>query len=488
MSSITSAGVPSGIDFESIIEASVTAKSTSLSSRVTEQKTNAEIELTGVGKLKSLLSSFQDICTDIAEKNSFNKRSITVHQDATDPVFTVEGKDDASNGNYNITVTQLAQSTSYATTVADSTEQLGAGTLTFSVGSGDDAKSFTVDVAEDDTLESLRTKINQHTESFGVTANILTLSDGSSKFILDSTLTGDDYSNFSITSTGSANLEQFTAGVTTDASGNKVSSGNMDLVKVGQDALIDVDGSVLSSNTNTFDDTIKGLKITVNRLSDTETITDSDGTTTTGYKSNKVSISTDTTAIKDMLQSFIDTYNTLRSSLDELSARNTYTDGESNDDGGYLAGDSTCDSIKSSLSNMLSSFKLEGEGVNNIFSMGIEMDNYGNLSINTDTFNEIVDSNYEQLVAAFGGDNGICSQMDKYLEEYTKSSGVLDLREQSLNSEIKTWEDKESANAFYLEKYEQSLRAKYASLDTYIANMNTSLSYLYSAFSSSSSS
>ncbi|MGN1392990.1 MAG: flagellar filament capping protein FliD [Succinivibrionaceae bacterium] len=476
-SSVTSAGVASGIDFESIISASVSAKRTQLQSSITKKKTNANIELTGVGKLKSALSNFKDVLDDVSKKNSFNKRTVSINQDSSDKVFTVSTKEDASNGNYNITVTQLSASTAYSTTVADSTEKLGAGKLTFSIGSGDDEKSFTVDVDEEDTLETLRKKINQESSSFGVNANILTLADGSSKFVLDSGNTGEKYSNFTITSEGSDKLKAFEANL------DNTSGTGMQLVRKGVDAKIEVDGAELTSENNVFDDKIKGLKIEVKRLSDTETITEADGSTTTGYKSNKLSISTDTGALKSMVESFINTYNGLRDTLDSLSKRNTYTNGQCNDDGGYLAGDSTCSTIKSTLSNMLSSFSIGSSDCNNIFTMGFKMDNNGKLSLDSEKFDEIVDNNYEQLVAMFSGDNSISKKMSETLDEYTKSGGVLDKRTDSLNSDIKSYENKSNANDVAIEKYESALRAKYSSLDTLIANLNTSLSYLSSAMS-----
>ena len=60
-STITSAGAASGIDFESIITASVKAKKAQYASRYTTKKEDAQIELTGVGKLKSNLSTFKDM-------------------------------------------------------------------------------------------------------------------------------------------------------------------------------------------------------------------------------------------------------------------------------------------------------------------------------------------------------------------------------------------------------------------------------------------
>ena len=478
MSSITSAGVASGIDFESIITASVEAKKQQLNSKLTTNKQNSKLELTGVGLLKSNLSTFKDLCDKIGKENSFNKRSVTIKQDATNPVFTCETKDNASNGNYNIAVTQLAQTTTFSTSVADSTAKLGAGTLTFAIGSGSESKSFSIEVEEDDTLETLRNKINSAADSFGVTANLLTLEDGTSKFVLDSGNTGDKYRNFRISAEGSANLKVFEARVSKDENGNLIGKGNMDLVQIGQDAKITVDGAVLTSDNNVFDDKIKGLKITVNRLSDTQTVKNEDGTESEAFKSNSLSISTDVSALKTQVQDFLN--------LDNLSKRNTYTDGKCNDDGGYLAGDSTCTTIKSMLSNVFSSFKIDSSEMDNLFSMGIKMDNDGNLSLDSTKFEEALKNNYEQVVLAFSGEKSVTKEISNLLEDYTKSGGILALREDSINSDLRSISQKESSNAVYLAKYEESLRAKYANLDVYIGNMNTSLSYLSSALMSSS--
>ncbi len=487
-SSVTSAGAASGIDFESIISASVSARKAQYSSRYSTKQANAELELTGVGKLKSNLSTFKDTLDKIAKSNSFNKRAITIKQDSSDPVFTCTSKDDVSNGNYNITVTQLAQTTSYSTTVEDSTAKLGAGKLTFSIGSGDNAKSFEVEVGEDDTLETLRKKINSQADTFGVSANILTLADGTSKFIVDSGVTGDANSNFTITAEGSEKLNAFTAGNTKDESGKVVKTGNMDIIRVGQDAKIDVDGAVLSSDTNKFDDKIKGLSITVNRLSDTETITDSEGNTTTGFKSNNVSITTDTDALKTMVTDFLNMYNELRTNLDNLSARNTYTDGKSNDDGGYLAGDSTCSAIKQMMSSTISNYSSGNSVMSSIFEMGIKMDNKGNLSLDSTKFTDALNNNYEQVVEAFSGEKGLCKQLSDSLNDYTKSGGILAQRTDSINATIKDYQNKQNTATTNLAKYEESLRAKYGSLDTLVANLNTSLSYLSSAIKTNSSS
>ena len=131
-SMITSAGAASGMDFESIIAASVEAKRTQLENRVTTQKEEASLELSGVGKLKSALEEFQKSIQALTEDNGFNSRKITINQDSENPYITVTAKDDAANANYDIEVKQLASTESVSQTFAkDAT--FGAGTFTFTI-------------------------------------------------------------------------------------------------------------------------------------------------------------------------------------------------------------------------------------------------------------------------------------------------------------------------------------------------------------------
>ena len=181
----------------------------------------------------------------------------------------------------------------------------------------------------------------------------------------------------------------------------------------------------------------------------------------------------------------VSTHNELRTNQDKLTKSNTYTNGQSNDDGGYLAGDSTGKTIKNAMSNLLTSFTVGGESNGlSLFSLGLEIDNKGNLSVNSEKFEDAINNKYDQVVAAFTGKDGVCSKLSSNLETYTKTGGILDLRKDSLNSELRSIENQENANSTYLAKYEESLRNRYGNLDTMIGTLNTSLSYLSSALSS----
>ena len=489
-SMITSAGAASGMDFESIIAAAIDLKRTQLENRVTEQKENASIELSGVGKLKSALEDFQKSIDALTEDNGFNARKITTSQSTDNPYFTITAKDDASNANYDIDVKQLAKSESVSTTFAkDAT--FSAGTLKFTIPAPTDddpnaTKDFTIDIEDGYNLAQIRKEINKN--DLGITASIVSTSAGD-KLVIDSGVSGKE---------ASIKME-FTADPNADPSKSTVNSSvfNIDsknaptggtwTVTQGQDAIIKVDGEEVTSSTNEFDTQLSGVTININRVTDT---TDETG----NIKENPVSvnISEDTDAVTTKMQNFVTAYNTLMDTMDSLYKHNTYTDGENNYDGGALSGDSMLRSLKSQIQNMMTGIT-NRSGDLDIYSVGIEFDSDGKMSLDTTKFKENIKDNFNAVVNLFSGEDndednvtekdGVLLRLDSIIETYTKSNGVLDERSESLNEEIRDYEAQESENAAYLEQYEENLRQRYAKLDTTIANFNNSLNYLYSALS-----
>lgn len=475
MTTVTSAGAGSGLDLESIISSSVAAKQSQLLTPVSNRKTETQLTLSGLSQLKSTISTFTTSLDKLSAKGAFNQRTTAITQDSTDPVYSVETNDDASNGQYNVVVNKLATTSKFETTFDSSTTALATedGTLTFSAGD----EKFSVDVKKGDTLQQIRKRINNSGSNFGLTANIVNTSDGKAKLVMDSGVSGTG-KDLNVTASVSS-LSAFT-------------TSSMTKTQSAADAVITVDGNELTSDTNVFDDKIQGLKLTAIRTSDTEstTTTASDGTTTTttGFKSNKLDVTTDTSAIKSLVQNFVDAYNTLVDKTTALGKRNTIVGGESQDDGGYLAGDSMPRSIQNYVTNMIStpSSKTSTSNISTIFQLGISMDNDGVLSLDSDTFDTALDDNYEQVVSLFGGSDGLAGTLSTGLKDYTKTGGLISIRTDGLNTDLSALTQKQADIATQMTKYEASLRAQYGNLDTLLASMNSSASYL-SAISTSSS-
>ncbi|WP_439845712.1 flagellar filament capping protein FliD [Aeromonas veronii] len=461
MATITSAGAGSQLDLESVIAASVNAKKAQLMQPITTKKTNAQITLSGVGQLKSAIASFVTTLQAMSKDDAFNKRSINITQDKDNPVLKVESKTGSSNGQYDITVEKLAKTSKFEGSFDSSTTPMITqdGTLTFKAGD----KTFDVDVKAGDSLQSIRKRINNDGDNFGLNVNIMNTSDGKSKLVIDSGVSG---SGKDLVITGS----------TTELADNFTSK--LSKTQSAQDAQIKVDGNTLTSATNTFDGTIVGLKLTVLRESDSTSTTASDGSVTKTYKSNKVDVTTDKAGIKDMVKSFVDGYNALVKKSNDLGKRNSIVAGKSQNDGGALAGDATTRAVVNMMNGIITETSQKSSTYSTIFQMGIKMDNKGVLSIDDTKFNEAIDKNFDQVVAVFGGKDGVAGQLASQLETYSKTGGLLAKREDSLNSDLREVSRKESDVATQLTKYQETLRARYGSLDAMLAKMNKSASYL----------
>lgn len=296
-------------------------------------------------------------------------------------------------------------------------------------------------------------------------ANIINNSDGSAKLVIDSGVTGASNPLKITGSTSELKMFEADTSTATPATGSK-----MKRTQQSTDAEINVDGNSLTSATNTFKDKVQGLDITVLRVSDKDT----DG----NLLSNKVDISTDKTAIKSLVQEFVNSYNTLIDKTTSLGKRNSIVSGVSQNDGGALAGDSMPRAVRSIMSSVISTPSSDSKSISTIFQLGIDMDNDGKLSIDSTKFDKALDNNYEQVVSLFSGKEGVAGQLETKLKDYTKTGGLLSLREDQLNTELRSISRRESDAASQLTKYETNLRAQYASLDTLLAKMNSSASSL----------
>lgn len=452
MATITSAGAGSNLDLESVIAASLNARKAQIQQPIITKRTNAQVELSGLGQFKSAISSYVTSLKEMSKSDAFNKRAINITQDKDNPVLKVESKTGAANGQYNVTVNKLATTSKFEGTFNNSTDPLVTqdGTLTFTAG----AKTFNVDVKAGDSLQAIRKRVNENGNNFGLNANIINTSDGKAKLVIDSGISG---AGKDLQITGS------TAGLTTFAS-------SLTKTQSAESAEISVDGNTLTSDSNMFDGTIMGLKMTVLRVSDKDT---------SGVaKSNKVDVTTDKDGIKEMVKNFIKGYNELVVKADSLGKRNSVVAGVTQNDGGALAGDSMTRSVVNLMSNTLITPSESSKDFSTIFQLGIKMDNKGVISLDDKKFGEALDKNFEQVVAVFGGEKGVAGKLATSLESYSKSGGLVAQREDSLNIELRSLAKKESDAAAELVKYETSLRARYGGLDSLLAKMNQSASYL----------
>ena len=469
MAAITSAGAGSGLQLESIITATLNAKKSSFESMITPQESTLQTTLSGVGQLKSALSTFLTSSQALSATDAFNLRKINITQSTDNPVLSVASDTGVSNGSYNVTVSQLAQGSrleSNAGSFSSASQVIATadGQLTFNAGSG---KTFTINVTAGTTLQGLRSLINGSGSNFGLSANIIN-SNGESKLVLDSAVSGSG-NNLTI----SASTSELKIFDTSDPS-SKIAQ-----TQTAQDASISIDGTTVTSSTNVFDNVIQGTKLTVLRTSDK----DASGTAI----SNKIAITTDTKGVQDKITAFVNAYNTLASSLDSLSKRPSIVAGQRQNDGGPLAGDSTVRGVRNYMFQALSTPSSSSGIFSTVFDIGIKMDNNGKLSVDSTKLTNSLTSSFDQIGALLGGSTGLAATMTTELTKYTQSAGSLDQRSDHINRELRQITQKRTDFNASMVTYETQLRKQYGDLDTLLVKLQMSASSLTALTSSSSS-
>ncbi len=443
---ITSAGIGSGLDLESIITAFVTAESVPTEIRLQEKEERLNLELSGIGSFKSALSSFQSVIDKLKSADDFSEQILDVSTD--DVSITTNGS--ASNGSFSIDVQQLAQgSRLQSASIASSTSLIGSGTLTFSAGSN----TFDVAIDGTDDLSAIRDKINAESANFGVTANIIN-SDGEAHLVYKSSITGDA-NNLTIT-TSDASLASISTNTTQDP-----------INDIAKSAIVLVDGFTVTSDTNELKNVIEDVTIVANKVSTSATTLD---------------ISQNQAVANELIQEFVDGYNALAENMLGLGAPKA----------GRLAFDPDLRSMKSQLNDILiNSVSGMSGSIDSLSDIGVSVDRYGKLEISSvgigsldsgkQQLADAIENNLDQVGELFASPDGIVSQLTTLIDNYIDSDGTLTKRQTSLNKGLSSISDEYDDLETRLRSYEDTLRKRFSFLDSTVAGYDATAAFLESA-------
>ncbi|CAM3894558.1 flagellar filament capping protein FliD [Rheinheimera salexigens] len=477
MANINFLGAASGLPLEDLVTSFVNSEREIRFGRINKTKATLDASLSGVGKLKSALSAFQDAANKLSG-DKFKQRSALVTQPIEGKSFIeATANSNASASSFDIKVNQIAQgsrleSADLAFSSADDVIATSDGKLTFTAGS----KSFDVDVTAGMTLEQLRLKINDSSANFSVNANIINAGGSvGTKLVLNSSETGEG--NDLVISNDNAELDA----ISTQPTG--VSAG-LSSVQAAQNAIVEIDGIIATSATNKFDNVIQDISLTVVAK-------------TPEGNNAKLDVDVDKDAAKTNIKAFLDSYNQLVDQVANLTKNRTLgADGQSvTGANGALKGDPLPGSIMSQLRNILGS-TISGSDpqMNSLYSLGVTLNKEGKLEINTSTeysetsgqmrFNKALDENFDAIGKMFGNESGLITKLDSFIKEFNKSGGVIASKESSINSQIANNTKASEAASRYIESFEKSLRSRYQGLDVLLAEMQRTQANVASALSS----
>lgn len=480
MATITSLGVGSGLNAESIISATMAVERkpvTLVQGRIDSLQT----KLSSIGKLKSLVATMRDKAALLAGPTPWGKLGVTT-TDAT--AVTASAADGSAPGRYSVSVSALAASqTITSSALASSTSTLSEGTLTLqlgSYGSGTPPTSFTpktgvnpvtISIGPGETsLSSIRDKINA--AGAGVTATIINDASGA-RLSLRSTETGE-VNGFTLTASETTDDGDSATGLSALGYDAR-SSSPMALNQKAANAAAVINGISVTSTTNTFSGVSDGLTLTVSKItpSNVEVVT-----------------AQDTSSIKTAIDDFVKAYNELATYIkDQTKVEQSTTSGSGAGNTGVsvktgpLQGDRSVVDLQSQLRSMVNLPTTVSSTWKNLSQVGIAMKQDGTLETKSKEMTAAL-ANPSELRKFFGtnGNDTLSSGfMDRFRDVGDKAlsfDGSLETRNTYLQKDIARLNQNKTDMEDRLVQKEANLRTRYQQLDSQMSKLNALSSYV----------
>ena len=475
---ISSAGIGSGLDVASIVSKLMSIERAPLTA-LEAQATGYNSRLSTMGKLQSQFGALRDKANAIVATTLWSSTTATASDSAALKISTASN---AVPGNYAVAVNRLAVGqTAISTPLAGTDVALGAGTLTIALGrwgDGSPAADFTAKAGStaltltigdgDSSLAGLRDKING--ANAGVLASIVTDATGA-RLSIRSRETGVENA-FRITAT-EANDDGDT-GTGLSSLGFDASAGSSPMLRTTSAANADltINGIAISSASNTLNNVIDGLTMTLQKTSATPV---------------DVTVKSDTAAVRGAITDFVAAFNSVASYLHTQTAYNA-----DNKTGGSLQGDQGALGMQSQLRGVIN----EGSSASSLWGrlsdIGIALKADGTLETTTTKLDNALENLGElrKLLAtdsASSGGSGFVRRFKRLADDTLAANGALDTRSSGLRTSLTRNSKSQGTAQKRLDQTEARLRAQYSALDTTMAKLSTTSAYVKQQFSRSSS-
>ncbi len=449
-------GIGSGLDISGMVASLVAADRKPSDNALNLQQSKAKMQLSAVGTVKSAFDLLSTSLKTLKASTAFDARLVSATKDGTDDILTVTSTNSAATGNHVIHVDQLATANKWiADTAVPKTKTFGAGTLTLDVGVGDKKKTLEIQVEADDTLSSIRTKIEKAGRSLGVQSTLIASGD-------------NQYLSLSQEKSGTANAIKLSAG-----------AGNAELTALANsltertpaaDAKLTIDGVDVVSSENTVTDVVPGLTLNLKKKGDTT-----------------VTVSTDVAAARKVMQDFVTAYN------GAISAINTATKYDiENKEPSSLTGDAQMRGASSQLRSMMGGVLKDLAAVGlDPKTLGLQTRAYpnadGSLVLDATKFEAALVNQAGAVRQALTGDDGAATKLfnmvDGYVSTTVGKEGAFVSRTKSINATLTDIDKRRAALDVRMAGVEERYKKQFLALDALMGKLSQTTSSLTSQLS-----
>ncbi|GIK33534.1 MAG: flagellar hook-associated protein 2 [Gammaproteobacteria bacterium] len=444
---ITAPGVGSGLDVKSLIEQLVSAERQPAATRLAAQEAKANSLLTGIGRLKGALAAFQSAAAGLADIDAFQKRKASVSDDER---ITATVTSQAVPASYEVEVQALASAHRLVSgAFASAGAVVGEGQLRIDSGSA----SMQIEITPaNNTLAGIRDAINASTSNPGVRASIVTGADGA-HLILTASSTGASHAITVDAIAPGSPLEVLEFGAGT--------SNAMAQAAAASDASATIDGLAVTSASNSIDTAIPG--VTIDLL-----------VAEPGVPVN-LEIAYDKDAAREALGKFVDAYNAVVSTINELTAYNAEAK-----TAGPLLGDAATRAIRGALRDALGrSVGTATDPYRTLAEIGVSSDIKGKLSLDSTRFDKAVAADFDGVGRVLAGEgDGIAVRLKAIVDDALGSSGRIQSKEQTLKERLTDISEQRTALDSRMAQVQARYQKQFLALDTLMSQLTQTSNYL----------
>ncbi|MEP6885708.1 MAG: flagellar filament capping protein FliD [Gammaproteobacteria bacterium] len=453
---ISSTGIGSGLDINGIVTSLTTAAGLAQNTQLSDRQGALTAQVSAYGTFKSALETLQAALTNLQTPSTLAGRTATL---SDDKVASGSAASSAIPAQYSLQVQNLATAASLASTpLAAATATVGTGTLSITVGGN--SASISID-STNNTLAGIAAAINAAPNNPGVSATILTTAEGA-RLVLTGSTTGAANAITVTQSGGDGGL----AALTYDPA-NGVT--NLTQTQAANDANFSVNGFAATSPSNQVTAVISG--VTLNLL----------GTTAPNTPAT-LTIGNDTSGAQTSIGTFVTALNGLITSIQSLTSYDPATQ-----TAGPLLGNATLGSFQNQLSKILDQVKVGNSGAGtSLASLGIAANPQGTFNTKSDTLGNALTASLASVGNFFGGSHGIATQLNSLINQYAQAGGLLDSINQGLKSSLADVAKQQTALNARLATYAATLTKEYNAMDTAVALLKQTQTYLTATFNPNS--
>lgn len=439
-----------------------TAYTQNAQSLITAKTKVSQATNTALTKLQTALQTFNTALTTLSGKKGVQQSSASFSSSA---YGTATASTTAQAGTYSVFVEQLASTHQVAYEDLPAVPVATGGPISVNLADG---SSFNVNLSAadqdgDGTLSQaeIARAINQSAGNGGKVTAMIVTTGGGTQLVMTSAQGG---------AAGAISLD--TSGLPAGALKDALATGKQ--LVPAQDAIVWLGeqgtGIKLQQGSNTFT-AIAGVSMSFTQKM------------STGSAAMTLTVARDDSATASNVQGFVDAYNTLKKTLDELTKT-------ANADSGTAAAAFASDSGVRALRNKLTSMIRQDFGGLNLMDFGVSAGRDGTLSLDKTKLEKAVTANPDGLDALFGStsitaSSGLLGGLDKYLDVWLDTTaGQIKNRQTSVQSMQKALSTKQTRlDAQYDTFYERYLK-QFSQLQTLQSQMSQTAGLFDSLFTS----